>query len=546
VDHGGTAADTVIVLTALQLEHRAVRAHLVDVRQEWHPSGTYFEVGRLPNAQWRVVLMVTGAGNVPAAVLTERAVTWYRPHALLVVGIAGALHDDIRLGDVVVSTWVYGYHGGMADDEGFRARPRAWEASHLLSQAARATDVAGEWSAPRREPIRPTVHFRPIAAGEVVLNSVTAPLAQQLAQNYNDAAAIEMESAGAVAAAHASGSLDFLAIRGISDRADGNKHAADGAGLQAVAAEHAAAFASAMLRRLPIAKTIPTTQGEPGAGMGNNGGNSEPTASGGTWVQHVVGGGGGPVYAVQDGNQYIGGASPAAPPPPGVPEPSVPAKRPVAHGSTSLLAFRGLDVPLPVTWRRDLDAGWNAVSGVLELHVVPVDQQARLEMRRLATLGEELAMLGRSQGLFGAAEEVQCVAAGAVATAVTKGSGLAVTRGGQRSTWQPLPHDMLGAVLDADDLVERLTTMLALLIELNAPEPAEVGLAVAIDPATMVSEGRVADMPRSRAHIAISLPTSVQVRADDALRFDRLTADAAGIGEEMAARLLAQFRTSPA
>lgn len=94
------------------------------------------------------------------------------------------------------------------------------------------------------------MHFRPIAAGEVVLNSRTSPLAEQLRRTYNDAAAIEMESAGVFGAGHLNRSWPVLTIRGISDRADGAKHIADKAGLQTVAAANAAAFAFALVEAM--------------------------------------------------------------------------------------------------------------------------------------------------------------------------------------------------------------------------------------------------------------------------------------------------------
>src|SRR5580698_6755966 len=59
-----------------------------------------------------------------------------------------------------------------------------------------------------------------------------------------------MESAGVAKAGQLSRSLPVLTIRGISDKADGAKHAADAAGLQAIAAGHAAAFALAIAAEL--------------------------------------------------------------------------------------------------------------------------------------------------------------------------------------------------------------------------------------------------------------------------------------------------------
>ncbi|MEV6236965.1 5'-methylthioadenosine/S-adenosylhomocysteine nucleosidase [Lentzea sp. NPDC051838] len=241
------ATDTVVVLTALESEYAAVRDLLEDPAVHRHAAGTRFEVGRVRAGTGRVVLAVVGAGNGSAAVLAERAITEFRPRAVLFTGIAGALHDDLELGSVVVATKVYGYHGGFEDREGFRSRPQAWEADHELEQIARHLSREKAWR-PRLSAI-PAIHFRPIAAGEVVLNSRDTPLARQLRRNYDDAAAIEQESAGTARAAQLN-RAPFLAVRGISDKADGNKYETDGDGWQPIAARNAAAVTIAVAAEL--------------------------------------------------------------------------------------------------------------------------------------------------------------------------------------------------------------------------------------------------------------------------------------------------------
>lgn len=250
-------SNTVVVLTPLDLEYLEMRAHLEEIRTERY-AGTVAEVGRLTGSSWFVALLASGDGNMAAGLAAVEAIRRFNPRALLVVGIAGSLKNDIEIGDVVVATHVYGFHGGKVDTEGFHARPRAWEATHWLLQEARQV---GRQAALENRPGFAT-HFKPIAAGEVVLNSRTAPLREQLRHHYNDAAAIEMESAGAAAASRIHDSVPFLAIRGISDKADGNKHLSDGQGLQPAAASRAAAFAAALIRGMP--KPRPPTQGTPG------------------------------------------------------------------------------------------------------------------------------------------------------------------------------------------------------------------------------------------------------------------------------------------
>ncbi|MEV0174832.1 tetratricopeptide repeat protein [Streptomyces sp. NPDC050803] len=228
---------TIAVLTALPLEYMAVRAHLTDIEKRVHPEyGTRAEVGRLPGTPWQIALLEMGEGTRGAAALTERAMTWLTPQAVLFVGVAGGLKEDIGIGDVVVATKVYAIHGGKETPDGFLDRTETWQAPHDLESAARHA-LRG----------KPHIHFKPIAAGEVLLADADSPLAHRLRQRFNDAVAIEMEASGVAHAAHLAGGAGALIIRGISDRADAGKSAADARGSQPEAAARAAEAAVAVL-----------------------------------------------------------------------------------------------------------------------------------------------------------------------------------------------------------------------------------------------------------------------------------------------------------
>ncbi|MFL1906124.1 hypothetical protein ACJWDR_44700 [Streptomyces tauricus] len=257
------------MLTALEVEYRAVREHLVALRPQ-SDKGTLFEVGWLNGTPWQVALAEIGEGNQGAAVITERAAALFHPRAVVFAGVAGALKDDVRLGDVVVATRVYAYHGGKEENGEFLARPRAWEANYELEQLARHVRRVGSWvqSLPGSEPEpdrdrRPGVHLKPIAAGEIVLDSSPSQLRVQLRRHYQDAAAIEMESAGVAQAAHLNAGLPTLIVRGVSDPADGSKHDTDRAGWQDVAARNAAAFAFSVVRELPVEDDETSSEASP-------------------------------------------------------------------------------------------------------------------------------------------------------------------------------------------------------------------------------------------------------------------------------------------
>jgi adenosylhomocysteine nucleosidase len=268
--------NTIVLLTALDMEYQAVRRHLKVTGTRSHPAGTMFEVCHLPGTHGDVVIATMGEGNLGAAVMTERAIAMFQPRALLCVGIAGGLKDYIALGDVVVGTKIYAIHGGCDRDDGFLTRPMAWNGSHELEQFARQVAQAGTWKrliaqGEQRIPASvgqaPAVHFKPVASGEVVLAATDTSLTTLLHTNYNDAGAVEMESAGIAQAAHLNRSLPTLSVRGISDQADGDKEIADAAGWRYVAAAHAAAFGISIAGMILESALIRTRGGHAARGI---------------------------------------------------------------------------------------------------------------------------------------------------------------------------------------------------------------------------------------------------------------------------------------
>jgi nucleoside phosphorylase len=248
-----------VIITALGLEYKAVRAWLADPRREVGSSGTRYELGRLNDSGslWELALVEIGEGNPAAAALTTQAIDRFNPDIVLFVGIAGSLVDSVRLGDVVAATRVDAYQGGKQIAKHFLQRPVTWPSDWLLDQAARQVRQESRWLDRLGDPPPqmadnfaegpPEVHLKAVLAGAVVLDSRDSQLYRFLRRNYNDAVAIEMEGVGLATAAHAAGGIPAMVVRGISDLAGGAKAETDAAGWQPQAAHHAAAFAVELL-----------------------------------------------------------------------------------------------------------------------------------------------------------------------------------------------------------------------------------------------------------------------------------------------------------
>jgi nucleoside phosphorylase/phosphohistidine swiveling domain-containing protein len=226
-----------VICTALPVEYTAVRAFLTDVEPCHDSDGTSFEVGlfKRGTTAWRVGLVETGVGNVPAALLTQNAIRYFEPELILFVGVAGGM-KDVDVGDVVVATKVYDYARGKHTTDGFLPRAETRFPNYKLVQRAKALQHQPKWQ---------SVHFGPLAAGEAVLASRDAELFKQLATNCSDALAVEMEGSGFLSATYVS-NRDALIVRGISDLLTG-KFDADATGSQQRASESASGFAFALL-----------------------------------------------------------------------------------------------------------------------------------------------------------------------------------------------------------------------------------------------------------------------------------------------------------
>lgn len=248
---------SVVIVTALDLETKAVLRHLGGYRDDIVEQGTVFYVGKFQ--EWDVAVVETGPGNVGVAAIAARAFGLFRPEIALFVGVAGGM-KDVKLGDVVVATKVYGYEGGKDTPSGFAPRPDLQHSAHGLEQRARALAKSTKWR-DRLNPDRPgpdgqKLLVGPIAAGEVVVASKKSATAEFLKAQYGDALAVEMEGRGFLEAVHIYSLLGTV-VRGISDLLS-RKTVADKAGWQERAADAASAVAFEMLAKLGDHGALPT------------------------------------------------------------------------------------------------------------------------------------------------------------------------------------------------------------------------------------------------------------------------------------------------
>ncbi|MGO4753401.1 hypothetical protein AB4212_33135, partial [Streptomyces sp. 2MCAF27] len=245
---GGARAEAVI-LTALEVEYRAVRAHLEELRTVAAERGSLFEVGVFREGHrpaTSVAIHMTGPGNPGAAALVERASALFTPRTLLFVGVAGG-RKDVGLGDVVAAEAVYDYETGKDTEDAFLPRQKTHQSTYDLVQLARMIAANDEWQCGIRPAggnaaPRPKAHVKPIAAGGRVVAHQRSEVGSRLTAGAGDAVAVDMEGFGFLAGAYVNRQVDALVIRGISDLL-ADKDEAHDEHWQPVASRHAAAFA---------------------------------------------------------------------------------------------------------------------------------------------------------------------------------------------------------------------------------------------------------------------------------------------------------------
>jgi len=253
-----------VILTAHPIEYAAVRTHLSNLREETHPKGTIYERGTFTTQKhlWEIGIVQIEIGNASAASAAERAIAHFDPSVVLFVGIADGF-KDVRPGDVVVATKIYGYEAGKAyGGTIFLPRPDVGQSSYRLVERAKADARKTDWY--KRIPAQsttsdsgPHVLVGPIAAGEKIVSSMYSAIFQLLQITYGDTLAIETEGRGFLLAAHENEQVQALVIHGITQLIT-NKRKNENPTAQAIAAHNASAFAIELLANLDVAQTVST------------------------------------------------------------------------------------------------------------------------------------------------------------------------------------------------------------------------------------------------------------------------------------------------
>jgi nucleoside phosphorylase len=260
------------IVTALPVEREAFVCRLEDVEKiQFDDEPLTFYAGNVATTGetgcFRVIVVqLVDMGNADAGIAATRVIQRWKPHNVLMVGIAGGVREKVNLGDVVVSQYAYYYEPGKLTPDGDELRGRQFTSDLMLyarAQHYEAADWKGRIEVDRPDSVKPqanlpAVHFGPIACGE----KVVADLVElgKLREQCPKMVAVAMEGAGVAKAVLSEAHPPrFLEIRGISDYAGPEKND----GWHKYAANTAAAFTIGLLRDRPFSPCSPPAQNTP-------------------------------------------------------------------------------------------------------------------------------------------------------------------------------------------------------------------------------------------------------------------------------------------
>jgi len=237
----GTAASIaapIAIVSAMHAELRALLA-LIEPVERVEVAGRQFHVGLLHGRA--VVLALSGIGKVAAAATATLLVDRFAAGELLFTGVAGGLHPDVAVGDVVVARSLL-QHDMDASPLFPRYEVPLTGRSRFDAHAERATSLAQ--AARRCAAVHGRVHEGLIVSGDRFVSSAGESAALRSA--LPDALAVEMEGA-AVAQVCSDFERPFAVLRSISDRADDTAHVDFTQFVAEVASVHTRAIVGAWL-----------------------------------------------------------------------------------------------------------------------------------------------------------------------------------------------------------------------------------------------------------------------------------------------------------
>lgn len=172
-----------------------------------------FFLGKIKN--FNCILAICGPGKVNAAICSQIMILKYNPKIIINIGVAGALKNNIKIGDFVLADYVVQYDmntSAVGDPKGFISGINLIKIPCSNSINKKIKLITSE--------LNEKIHIGTIATGDEFVSNKEKLLS---IKNTFNAIACEMES-GSIGHVCFINKIKFAAIRVISDNADENSN----------------------------------------------------------------------------------------------------------------------------------------------------------------------------------------------------------------------------------------------------------------------------------------------------------------------------------
>ena len=199
------------IIGAMDLEVEMLKS-VMTIEERKSVAGMEFCVGTLEGQ--KAVVVISGIGKVNAAVCAQVLISVFGCTHVVNTGVAGAVHDDLDVGDLVISTEVLEHDfdaTGFGYELGQIPRMEEWifkADTVLIGLAVKAIE---------QENIAHKVLQGRIVTGDIFVSNSEV---KNKLRNHFDAYATEMEGAAVGHTCWLNG-VPFLILRAMSDKADG-------------------------------------------------------------------------------------------------------------------------------------------------------------------------------------------------------------------------------------------------------------------------------------------------------------------------------------
>ena len=203
------------IIGAMAIEIKHIHAKMQGITKSTIGGIDFYE-GTL--AGKKVLLALCGVGKVNAAHAASMMVTHFKTKCVINVGIAGGIAPQVGIGDVVIASSLV-QHDVEATAFGYALGQVAGTAEAFW-QACEELVKKAESAAKEHMQESKKLHTGTIATGDQFIH---APEAKESIWNNFSTLCVEMEGA-AMAQVCTIAKVPFVAIRAISDKADGTAH----------------------------------------------------------------------------------------------------------------------------------------------------------------------------------------------------------------------------------------------------------------------------------------------------------------------------------